>query len=355
MASSGTRMIINVVVVVHLLITFTATTFSVAARSDNPTSVLLSELESLRSQSHHNGGVIHLNDDLLKRILSLPTPRPFSFLLFFDAKRLHSKPELSLPTLKSEFSIVSNSFLENNNNDDDRNKLFFFEIEFQESQSTFTRFAVNSVPNIKLVPNSAADAVRASIQMDASVYTGSAESMAEFIESHTKFIVTPIHRPSVISKIQTIFAIAVLSMCIPYVVKRLLSGKTLLLNKNLWLTGAVLVYFFSVSGVMHYIIRQMPMFLVDREDSGRLIFFYQGSGTQLGAEGFAVGFLFTAAGLLLAFVTHALFACTESKKLQTMVMIFVLVILLWAVEVVVSLANWKIRYRSHSYWPSSWK
>lgn len=355
MASSGTRMIINVVVVVHLLITFTATTFSVAARSDNPTSVLLSELESLRSQSHHNGGVIHLNDGLLKRILSLPTPRPFSFLIFFDAKRLHSKPELSLPTLKSEFSIVSNSFLENNNNDDDRNKLFFFEIEFQESQSTFTRFAVNSVPNIKLVPNSAADAVRASIQMDASVYTGSAESMAEFIESNTKFIVTPIHRPSVISKIQTIFAIAVLSMCIPYVVKRLLSGKTLLHNKNLWLTGAVLVYFFSVSGVMHYIIRKMPMFLVEREDSGRLIFFYQGSGTQLGAEGFAVGFLFTAAGLLLAFVTHALFACTESKKLQTMVMIFVLVILLWAVGVVVSLANWKIRYRSHSYWPSSWK
>lgn len=354
MASSGTQIIINVVVVVVLVITFTVTTFSVAAHSADPKSDLVSELQSLRSQSHHNGCLIHLNDHLLRRIISLPIPRPFSFLIFFDAKRLHSKPELSLPALKSEFSIVSNSFFENNN-DDDRNKLFFFEIEFQESQSTFTRFSVNSVPNIKLVPNTAADAVRDSIQMDASVYTGSAESMAEFVESNTKFTVTPIHRLPVISKIQMIFAIAVLSMWTPYVVKRLLSGKTLLHNKNLWMAGAVLVYFFSVSGVMHNIIRNMPMILVDREDPGRLIFFYQGSGMQLGAEGFAVGYLFTAAGLLLAFVTHALFFCTESKNLQTVMMIFVLVVLLWAVGIVVSLANWKIRYRPHSYWPSSWK
>ncbi|WZZ13401.1 hypothetical protein YC2023_106490 [Brassica napus] len=35
----------------------------------------------------------------------------------------------------------------------------------------------------------------------------------------------------------------------------------------------------------------MPMFLQDHNDPNKLVFFYQGSGVQLGAEGFTVGLL----------------------------------------------------------------
>ncbi|CAA2934297.1 polyubiquitin 11 [Olea europaea subsp. europaea] len=97
---------------------------------------IISELSALQSQS--STGVIHLTDPLLRRILSLPTPRPFHFLLFFDAQQLHSKAELSLPTLKSEFSLVSSSFY--TNNPDQKSLLFFFDIEFEESQSSFVLF-----------------------------------------------------------------------------------------------------------------------------------------------------------------------------------------------------------------------
>ncbi|KAL3522046.1 hypothetical protein ACH5RR_014880 [Cinchona calisaya] len=327
----------------------------ISTHSQDPTSDLLSQLQSLQSQSSNGGGggVIHLSDSLLKRILSLPTPRPFSFLIFFDAQQLHSKPELSLPSLKSEFSLLSKSFL-SNNPPNSHSKLFLFDLEFQESQSSFTLFAVNSLPHIKLVPPSAVDVKKDSIQMDSSDFSRLAESMAEFVEAKTKIPIGPIHRPPIVSKKQLMFLIAVILIWTPFLVKKVISGKTLLHNKIVWMSGAIFVYFFSVSGSMHNIIRKMPMFLADKNDPGKLVFFYQGSGMQLGAEGFAVGFLYTVVGLLLAFVTHLLFY-VKNRTIQRIVMVLVLFVSFWAVQKVISLDNWKTGYGIHAYWPTSWK
>lgn len=190
--------------------------------------------------------------------------------------------------------------------------------------------------------------------MEASDYSRLAESMAEFVESKTKFTAGPIHRPPIISKKQMMLVIAIILIWTPFLLKRLLTGKTLLHNKNVWMAGSIFVYFFSVSGAMHNIIRKMPMFLVDRNDPGRLIFFYQGSGMQLGAEGFAIGSLYTIVGLFLAFVTHILVS-GKNKTVQRLVMLFVLFVSFWAVQKVVSLDNWKTGYGIHAYWPSSWK
>ena len=104
---------------------------------------------------------------------------------------------------------------------------------------------------------------------------------------------------------------------------------------------------------MHNIIRKMPMFLVDRNDPSKLVFFYQGSGMQLGAEGFAVGFLYTVVGLLLAFMTHGLVR-VSNVSVQRVVMIFALLVSFLAVKQVVYLDNWKTGYGIHGFWPSSW-
>ncbi|KAL3519520.1 hypothetical protein ACH5RR_017669 [Cinchona calisaya] len=324
----------------------------ISTNSQDPTSDLHSYLQSLRSQSP-NGGVIHLTDSLLNRILSLPSPRPFSFLIFFDARQLHSKTELSLPSLKSEFSLLSKSFL-SNNPPNSHSKLFFFDLEFQESQSSFALFSVNSLPHIKLIPSEAVDVKKDSVQMDASDFSRLAESMVEFVEVKTGLSIGPIDRPPLISKKQVMFLVAVVLLLTPFLVKRVISGNTILHNKSVWMVGAIFVYFFSVSGSMHNIIRKMPMFLVDRNDPGKLVFFYQGSGMQLGAEGFAVGFLYTVVGLLLAFVTHVL-VYVRNRIAQRLVMIFVMVVSFWAVQKVIFLDNWKTGYGIHAYWPSGWK
>lgn len=311
---------------------------------------IIPELSALQSQS--STGVIHLTDSLLRRILSLPTPRPFHSLVFFDAQQLHSKAELSLPALKSEFALLSSSFQLNNPNKNPQ--LFFFEIEFQESQASFALFGVNALPHIRLIPPSASDVKTDSIQMDASDFSRMAESMAEFIESRTKLTVGPINRPPVISKKQILFLVAVVLIWTPFFIKKLSAGKTILHDKNIWMVGAIFVYFFSVSGAMFNIIRKMPMFMADRQDPSKLVFFYQGSGMQLGAEGFSIGFLYTIVGLLLAFVTHVLVR-VRNRTVQRVFMIFVLIVSFWAVKKVVFLDNWKTGYGIHGYWPSSWQ
>ncbi|XP_042040620.1 probable dolichyl-diphosphooligosaccharide--protein glycosyltransferase subunit 3B [Salvia splendens] len=332
---------------VAALLLITHLTSPAASLSSDP---VVAELSALQSQSPT--GVIRLSDSLLRRILSLPTPRPFHTLIFFDAHHLHSKPELSLPTLKSEFALVSASFLSNNPNH--KSKLFFFEVEFQESQSSFAQFGVNSLPHIRLIPPTASDVKTQSIQMDGADNSRLADSMAEFIESRAQLTVGPINRPPVISRKQIAFIIAVILLMTPFFLKKLISGNTIFHDKNVWMAGAVFVYFFSVSGAMFNIIRKMPMVIADRQDPSKLVFFYQGSGMQLGAEGFSIGFLYTIVGLLLAFVTHVLVG-VKNKTAQRAVMLFALFVSFWAVKKVIYLDNWKTGYSIHAYIPSSWQ
>ncbi|VVA93780.1 unnamed protein product [Arabis nemorensis] len=312
---------------------------------------LTNELVSLRSTSE--SGVIHLDDHgISKFLISASTPRPYSILVFFDATQLHSKSELRLQELRREFGIVSASFLANNNGSDST-KLFFVEIEFSQSQSSFQRFGVNALPHVRLVSPLISNLRDESGQMDQSDFSRLAESMAEFVEQRTKLTVGPIKRPPLLSKAQIGIIVAMVIVATPFIIKRILKGETLIHDRRLWLSGAIFVYFFSVAGTMHNIIRKMPMFLQDRNDPNKLVFFYQGSGMQLGAEGFAVGFLYTVVGLLLAFVTNVLVK-VKNLNAQRLIMLLALFISFWAVKKVVYLDNWKTGYAIHPYWPSNW-
>lgn len=189
--------------------------------------------------------------------------------------------------------------------------------------------------------------------MDQGDFSRLAESMAEFVEAKTRLSVGPINRPPLISTTKIIIIAVGILIWLSHYVKKIIAGRTLLHDSRVWLAGSVFVYFFSVSGAMFNIIRKMPMFITDRNDPSKLVFFYQGSGMQLGAEGFTVGFLYTIVGLLLAFMTHGLVKI-RSVKVQRVAMIFALLVCFLAVKQVVYLDNWKTGYGIHGFWPSSW-
>ncbi|PKA46404.1 putative dolichyl-diphosphooligosaccharide--protein glycosyltransferase subunit 3B [Apostasia shenzhenica] len=311
---------------------------------------LVAELETLRSQSP--SGVIRLDDRLVSRFLtSAPVPRPYHLLIFFDAASLRSKPELHLPQLRSEFAIVSQSFAAHHSGLPTASKLFFCELEFGDSQSSFSLFGVNSLPHVRIVSPSTR-VLLDSEAMESSAFARLADSMAEFVESKSKLSVGPIIRPPPVSPRQIVVLLLVLLVASPFIMKKIVAGETMLHDSRVWMAGAVFVYFFSVSGSMHNIIRNMPMMLNDRD--GRPVFFYQGSGMQLGAEGIIVGFLYTLVGLVLAFVTHGLVRLRRVAAQQGM-MFVAMVVVYWAVGKVISLDNWKTGYSIHAFWPTSWK
>jgi oligosaccharyltransferase complex subunit gamma len=329
----------------------TSRAFSYGSESDSDPDAV-AELLALESQS--KSGVIHLNDNLFRRIVAgTKTPRPFSLIIFFDATQLHDKSELHLKDLKAEFSLLAKSFIANNEGTPAISKLFFCELEFRESQATFHQFGVSALPHIRIVGPNAKDVKADSHQMDAGDFSRLADSMAEFIEAKTSLVVGQIHRPPIISKKQVAFLILTFLACLPFMVKKVIRGDTLLHDWKIWLAGAVFIYFFSVSGSMYNIIRKMPMFMADQKDPSKLIFFYQGSGMQLGAEGFAIGFLYTIVGVMLAFMTHGL-VLVKNVTAQRIVMSIALLISFLAVKKVVQLDNWKTGYGIHAYWPSSW-
>ncbi|XP_004232741.1 probable dolichyl-diphosphooligosaccharide--protein glycosyltransferase subunit 3B [Solanum lycopersicum] len=315
----------------------------------NSSDDVLSELIHLRSKSPL--GLIHLKDPLLQRILSIPSPKPFSSLIFFDARQLHSKPDNSIPSIKYEFSLLSSSFL--TNNPQNNTQIFFFIIEFQESKSSFELFDVQALPHIRLIPIYVTDVKTDCIKMDASGYSMGADSMKEFVEMNADVNLGPIHAPPFIPKKMMMIIGAGFLIWSPFLVKKFVIGNTHLQNKYIWMVASILLYFFSVSGTMYTIIRKAPLFLIDRNDPGKYHIFYQGSGMQLGAEGFAVGFLYTIVGLLLALMTHVLLHL-KNRGTQSLLMALGLFVSFWAVKRVIYLNNWKTGYGVHAYWPSGW-
>ncbi|KAK4284412.1 hypothetical protein QN277_001250 [Acacia crassicarpa] len=332
-----------------VIVLFSLISLAVSSESDDDR---VSELLTLQSRSQ--SGLIRLNDQSISRYLtSVKTPRPYWIVIFFDALQLHEKSELRLKELRTEFALVASSYIANSKDPSSpsHGKLFFCDVEFKESQSSFALFGVNALPHIRLIAPH--QGPKESDQMDQGDFSRLAESMAEFLESKTNLVVGPIHRPPLFSRGQLILIALGFLITLPFIVKKILAGQTLLHDRKFWLLGAVFVYFFSVSGAMHNIIRKMPMFLLDRNDPSKLIFFYQGSGMQLGAEGFAVGFLYTIVGLLMAFMSHVLVK-VKNVNVQRVFMIFALLVSFWSVKKVVYLDNWKTGYGVHGYWPSSW-
>lgn len=217
----------------------------------------------------------------------------------------------------------------------------------------FQLFGVSALPHIKHLPPGSVAPKDADV-MDQSDFARSAEGMASFVESKTKQSVGKIERPPPITKKQLAIVAGGLLVAAPFVIQKLMTADTPLHDSKVWASLAIFVYFFSVSGGMHNIIRGMPFFMADRNNPGKLIFFYQASGMQLGAEGFVVGFLYTVFGLMLAFITHFLVGL-RNQNVQRMSLLVCMVVSFWAVRKVVFLDNWKTGYWIHAYWPNRWR
>ncbi|XP_023743779.1 probable dolichyl-diphosphooligosaccharide--protein glycosyltransferase subunit 3B [Lactuca sativa] len=340
------------VLILLLLLTIThiflSTPYSsfVAAATTN----IVSDLHSLQSQ--FPSGIIHLNETILYRIFNSGA-RSFYLIIFFDAIQLHDKLEPNLKTIKSEYAIIAKSFSINNQNSSNLSKIFFCDIEFSESEKDFLRFSIHTLPNIRIVPPDVDDLKSDSIPLDISESSNLVESMAGFIESKTGLSIGRIHRPPILSKSQFGFLIGGLLISLPFMTKKILAGETPFHQKRIWMFGIMFVYFFSVSGSMFILIRKVPLFVMDRKDPNKLIFFYKGVGMQFGVEGLYVGFLFMTVGLLLPFITRFIVRIKDSM-IQRATMVSAMIVSFWAVREVVGLNHWKTGYYAHAYLPSNW-
>ncbi|KAL2652118.1 hypothetical protein R1flu_020246 [Riccia fluitans] len=306
----------------------------------------------LHMQGRSTDGVIRLDDELLRKFANpSPEPRPYSLIFFFDALQLRDNSDLKLEELRREYGLAATTYVKGSNGGS--GKVFFCELEFKQAQSSFAAFGVSTLPHIKHLPPGSGG-LKDADEMEQTDFHRTAEGMVSFVESKTNVKLGIVERPPAVSTKQLVVLAGGLLVTAPFVIKRIMAKDTVLHDSKFWCLGAVLIYFFSVSGGMHNIIRRMPFFMADRNNPGKLVFFYQGSGMQLGAEGFIVGALYSVVGVTLAFVTHFLHEI-RSRAAQRFIMLIVMVIGFAAVRKVISLDNWKTGYWIHGFWPNSWR
>eukprot|EP01018_Ginkgo_biloba_P007041 Gb_01497 [translate_table: standard] len=250
---------------------------------------LLQEL--IEFQENSPNGIIYLDDTSFKKFAVLPQTRPYSLVILFDAiEQLKHKQQSSLGYFRREYEILAKSnvnYLKTANKTAQK-KIFFCNLDLMHGRAAFALLSINFAPHVRYVGPGNAD-VKDSHVMRLTAVTKTAEGMKDFVEGKTGEELGSIIYPPLLTKKQAVLLTVVLVMISPFVIRAVWRNRSLLFHAKVWSSMAVFVYFFSVSGGMHNIIRGAPMFLRDINDPEKLVFFHQGSGTQIGAEGFAVG------------------------------------------------------------------
>eukprot|EP00193_Tetraselmis_chui_P018415 CAMPEP_0177792244 /NCGR_PEP_ID=MMETSP0491_2-20121128/24421_1 /TAXON_ID=63592 /ORGANISM="Tetraselmis chuii, Strain PLY429" /LENGTH=338 /DNA_ID=CAMNT_0019314645 /DNA_START=59 /DNA_END=1076 /DNA_ORIENTATION=- len=322
-----------------------AATFAAAAQVDDKLEELLDK------QASAPDGVVHLNADDFNRLF-VGKSRGYNVILFLWASHLMDKATIQLPKLRKEFGLLSKAYREEMKKTGQEGKIFFADIEFQESQEVFHRLGVQALPFVFRLPTSA-------IKRDGRIalndndkmtpdsfpnYPWSAEDMGSFTAERTGLPTPTIDRPSFAK-----------SPLFPLIVLPTLASLAFLAWKVycsdfiwhplLWSTGAVFVCWFATSGGLYNIIRNVPMVTADQ--NGQPVFFMRGQG-QLASEGFVLGTMEALFGISIAVLTHVAPKMTNSFAQRT-TMGGVMVLALFCLVKVVGIYTWKTGYGIKTY------
>lgn len=299
--------------------------------------------ELLQLQKRSPDGVIALDNAAWNKYIA-GRSRPYSLVVFSSATHLLDKPNLRLRDLRAEFGYMARGYRADAGT---HGKVFPVEIEYMRTGEVFSRLPTKSLPYIFHVgPQfnvegdgplklTAADVMQAS---DYQNYPWTAHDMGGWSAEVTGMKAAKIDRPTIFTH-----------WAFPFMVLGVLAGGGAVAYKlyyspfmkipAIWAAGIIFVYFFSVSGGMHNIIRGVPMQHLDQR-TGKVVLFLKTGQSQLGAEGFIMGALYTTVGLSVALLTHGA-PHIPNKQVQLGVSIGILVVTLLCYLNIKSTYIWK--------------
>ena len=324
----------------------------ISPHSPRPTQAL-AELRRLRKASPD--GVVQLDAARFDRLAS-GLARPYSLVIFLTANHMLNKPGLGLKGMRKEFGRMAKALRAAGADDAALDAVFPAVLEFSQARPAFQRMGATSLPwVVALRPSVPVADDGGKIGLDAD------DSMTHETYGHKHWAADDFVRfvrdrcpgaagapgvpppPSAAPAIVAAVLATLLLVGVPAGWK--FYNSPLAAHPALWTVGALVIYWFSVSGGMHNIIRGMPMVAPNRDGTVRL--FLDQSG-QLGAEGFIMGTLYTTVGLAFAFVAYAVprLAAEQTRRIAG----FVALAVAWfAYTRVVSIHQWKTGFSWHTY------
>jgi oligosaccharyltransferase complex subunit gamma len=305
-----------------------------------------------RVQTLQRAGIVELDAKSVKEVL-VGKSRPYSVFLIADAKDLRSSSKLKLGQVVADFRLAAKTYASTHRGQPAAGSVVFARMEFSKVKELFGRLGVQSLPYMARVPPGLAISEGGAITlpreelMSPASYPWTAEAIAEFVTERSGLPVGKIERSPLISaRLMPVVSLAVLGGVGSVGYK--LYYAPFMRHQALYAAGALVIYWFSVSGGMFNIIRGVPLVGYDARKRQAMLFM-AGQG-QLGAEGFIMGSLYTLVGLAVA---GLIFIVPKVKDAQARryAAYGLLALAFLAFRSVTANHLWKTGMQTHWYWP----
>ena len=310
-------------------------------------------LELSQLQERSADGVVELDSASFDKFAS-GRRRAYQLIVFLGAKHLLDKPKLHLRELREDYGFTAKAHRDRFKRSEAEGKLFFAELNFEKNtQEVFRRLnaqtlfifrlpsTLNVSPgeNIKLREQ---DMLKPEASASQPI---NIDQMVSFVREKTGIDIGKVEKPTVFQAWWFPFvAIAFLSSIL-YIAYKVFYAD-FMKNMVVYALATLFVYWFSVSGGMHNIIRGMPMVTID-PNTKTPRYFMPGQG-QLGTEGFLMGSLYTCVGLAFGLVVY-IAPKAKAASTQRMLAYGGLMTAFICVNQVVGVYSWKTGYHWRKY------
>ncbi|KAK2078539.1 hypothetical protein QBZ16_003379 [Prototheca wickerhamii] len=267
-------------------------------------------------QAKSKSGVIELTQAVYDKYVT-GSSRPYEIIVLADAASLRNQGNLNLGGVFKEYQLAAASLRKGA----PKGKVFLTRMELLRDKELFGRFGVVSLPlALRLpshlpVPASGPVQLKKELALPVHGYPWTAEFFVEVAAELGGFATPSVERSSFLkSRFAPLLTIAVFVGLVMLGFK-LYHWQFLRVHTSIYIVGSLLVYWFSTSGTMFIIIRNMPLVHYDpRTHQSKL--FLEGQG-QLGAEGYIMGSQYMILGLIVAAGTHLLPRLRNEHKRRT--------------------------------------
>ena len=297
-------------------------------------------------------GVAHLEKDGFFRLLATKEKRPYHVFVYLTADA-HTSSQIK--EYRDNFGHVARSYMQEYKGTDRKYDVFFVDLEHQESPEIFHMLQVKQIPFAFHIRPDFKLKSYTDVSLDQEdmipkhVIGGGVEALAEYVRLKTGLGVSKIIIPKFYEKPLFFPVLGVAVLTIMMMVYQLFQTG-ILFQKYLYLIGALVVYWLSVSGIMFDIIRGVP-FNGFNPQKKTIQWFTKQNSYQFVAEGLIMGASYTISGLSLCLITIV----APKFKDPAVRRIFTYTGLLgfyWAFKYTSAVYTWKTGFSARSFNPS---
>ena len=274
--------------------------------------------ELLELQRRSSNGVITLDNAAFDKF-ALGKTRSYSLLIFGDARRFRKQSKLDLSTRFESFATVARAFAATHGGKQTEGKVFFVRIVLEDARDAFGRLGIKGLPYVARLPPSLHIRPGAAISLPKEDILGATGGVGlvpgdigGFVQDRTGLSPGDLSAAGAASRSRFLPLFTLSFLAAAGFIGYKLYYATFMRLPILYALGALVVFWFSMSGGMFNIIRDVPFVGYDPRTRSAVLF-TSGSG-QVGAEGFIMGSFYMVFALLIAFVSRLLPATKDESE-----------------------------------------